>query len=152
MANPIPPFYRHFFTTFDAIGALTGVLGNFFTPAPILDSYNPNAQIPPSLETRLLLDSSAGFLLGTMFLQTVLLRLRPRDLTVWRCVQTMIGIVDVVLLGSFTRTLNEQGRLNPGMWRGMEWMNMLFTAFVLSIRVAFLLGVGVGGGVKAKDA
>ena len=84
---------------------------------------------------------STGFLLGTLFLQVVLLRLRSRDLTVWRCLQASIAIVDLVIIASVLQGLSIQGRITPALWRWQEWGNLLITGFVLATRVVFLLVV-----------
>ncbi len=80
---PIPTFYRIYFATLDPLVALSVVLANLFAPTAILNSYDAayvtsRVDIPSTV----LLDTIAGFLTGTIFLQTVLLRARPRDLTV----------------------------------------------------------------------
>ncbi|KAK5332396.1 hypothetical protein LTR98_011480 [Exophiala xenobiotica] len=53
--SSIPSFYRIFFSTFDPLIALTGVLVNIFAPSVILKLYDPNATLPPSIETTVLI-------------------------------------------------------------------------------------------------
>jgi hypothetical protein len=144
--SSIPSFYRIFFGTIDPLIALTGILTNIFTPSAILKSYNSNAMLPPSTETTVLLRSSAGYLLSTMFLQTVLLRLRPKDLTVWRCLQIAILIQDVAILASLTLALATERRLNLALVRPEEWSNFVVLTAVGLIRAAFILDVGVPQG------
>ena len=43
-----------------------------------------------------------------------------------------------------------QGRLAVGMWRPIEWVNVVFTTLVGVGRVAFLLGIGELKGAGAK--
>jgi hypothetical protein len=145
MADPIPTFYRIFFPTIDPIVASTGVIGNLFLPGDILKSYNPRAILPPALETEVLLQSSAGFLAGTMVLQIFLLRMRPHDIGVWKALQASIAVVDAAILGSVFRALDKQDRLALKDWRGLDWINVGVTGTVLAIRLAFCLGVGLGG-------
>ena len=144
-ASPIPSFYRLFFPTIDPFIALAGVLANIFTPAAILKSYTPRATVPASTETTVLLRRSAGYLLSTMFLQTVLLRLRPSDRTVWRCLQISILIQDVAILASLTMALAAEHRLDSTLKlvRPEEWSNFAVLAAVGLIRSAFILGVGM---------
>ena len=78
-----------------------------------------------------------------MFLQIVLLRLRPKDLTVWRCLQASIAIVDVAIIASVLEALNGQGRLDPSVWRVEEKGTVGLTGFVLLVRLLFLLGIGM---------
>ncbi|KAK7890415.1 hypothetical protein LTR67_008301 [Exophiala xenobiotica] len=141
--SSIPSFYRVFFSTIDPLIALTGILTNIFAPSVILKSYNSNPTLPPSTETTVLLRSSAGYLLSTMFLQTVLLRLRPTDLTVWRCLQIAILIQDVAILASLTLALATERRLNLALVRPEEWSNLVVLTAVGLIRAAFILDVGM---------
>ena len=80
-----------------------------------------------------------------MFLQTVLLRLRPSDRTVWRCLQISILIQDVAILASLTMALAAEHRLDSTLKlvRPEEWSNFAVLAAVGLIRSAFILGVGM---------
>ncbi|EXJ75151.1 uncharacterized protein A1O5_01847 [Cladophialophora psammophila CBS 110553] len=152
MASPtIPTFYRVFFSTIDPLIALSGALTQVFAPATILTLYNPSsAALPPAIETTVLLDSTAGYLVSTMFLQVVMLRARPADLTVWRCLQGSILIQDLAIIGAVVGALKTQHRLDWGLVTAKEWSNLAILAGVGALRVAFLLGIGVGGRGKAK--
>jgi hypothetical protein len=143
MDSPIPSVWRIWFATLDPLVALSGVYLNCFNPTEVLNSYSPKAVSPPAIETRVLLDTSSGFLLGTMFLQVVLLRLKSKDVTVWKCLQASIAIVDVAIITSILMALNTQGRVDPSQWRVQETGSLGLTAFVLTTRVLFLLGVGM---------
>jgi hypothetical protein len=143
MDPPIPSFWRIWFATIDPIIASTGILGNIFTPDVVLGSYSPKPIIPPALETTVLLETSAGFFAGIMFLQVVLLRLRSRDVTVWKCVQLSIFFADIAIIASVLLALNKQGRLDPSLWRWEEVGNLVITTFALATRVFFILGVGM---------
>ena len=99
MSGSIPSFYRVFFTIIDPLIAASGVVANILEPNTILRSYSPVAVIPPRTDTTVLLDTVAGFLSGTILLQTVLLRLRPSDIAVWKTLQMSILIVDLAMLG-----------------------------------------------------
>lgn len=150
MTHPIPSAYRIFFATIDPLVASTGVIGNLFVQHGILDSYNPNAKYPPSIETKVCLQSLAGFLAGTMFLQIVLLRIRPRDIAVWKCLEASIAIVDCAIIAAVLKALDDQGRLSPELWRLPDWTNLGVTGFVLLYRVSFLLGIGMPKAAKGK--
>ncbi|KIW21263.1 hypothetical protein PV08_01843 [Exophiala spinifera] len=138
--RPIPRFYRVFFTTLDPIVALSGVVANLFFPSLILTSYSATPTLPPSAETTALLHGSAGYLLSTMFLQIVLLRLCS-DITVWRCLQTSILIQDVVLLASAFMAVADQGR-GLSTLRGEEVGNLIVLIAVGGLRAAFLMRLG----------
>lgn len=143
MEPPIPAYWRIWFATIDPLIASTGIVGNIFSPEVVLGSYSPKPVIPPAIETKVLLETSAGFFAGIMFLQVILLRLRSRDVTVWKCVQASISLADVAIILSVLAALNNQGRLDPSLWRWEEVGNLVLTTFALTTRVLFLLGVGM---------
>ncbi|KIW86007.1 hypothetical protein Z517_01401 [Fonsecaea pedrosoi CBS 271.37] len=142
--STIPPLYRVFFSTIDPLIALSGALTQLFAPSTILRLYNASsATIPPAPETTVLLDSGAGYLLSTLFLQVAMLRARPADVLVWRCLQGAILVQDVAIIGAVARSLDVQRRLEWGLVTGQEWANLAILAGVGALRVAFLLGVGM---------
>jgi hypothetical protein len=151
MSSSIPTFYRIFFPSIDPIFAFAGVLTNLFAQPAILNSYNASFtshNIP--IETAVCMEMTSGFLLAIFFLQIVLLRIRPDDLAVWRCVQISILIQDIAILYAFAKSLSAQGRLDWESWRAEEWTNYLITAGAASTRVAFLTGVGFGDSKARK--
>ena len=150
MESPIPTIYRVWFASLDPLIALAGALGNTFASSTVLSSYNRKAADPPAIETRVLLDTSTGFLLGTLFLQIVLLRLRPRDVGVWKCLQASIAIADVAIILSELMALSAQGRLDPSLWRWEETGTLGLTSFVLATRLIFLSGVGLKDNDRVK--
>ena len=150
MSTQIPSFYRVFFASVDPFIALSGVLANLFAPDLVLDSYNPQYTPPRAAETTLLLDTVAGFLIGTIFLQVVLLRAKPDDLTVWRCLQASIMLVDFTMLAAFSRAFAAQGRTDWRVWRAEEWTNLGVTAGVAAMRMAFLSSFGFGRAGRGK--
>lgn len=150
MESPIPAIYRMWFATLDPLIALSGVFGNTFASTVVLNTYNPKAANPPAIETRLLLDTSTGFLLGIVLLQVILLRLRPRDVTVWKCVQANIAIADIAIILSSLMALSTQGRLDPSLWRWEESSSIGLTTFVLTTRILFLCGIGIKDELRDK--
>lgn len=149
-STPIPLFYQISFQILDPILSLSGILLNLFSPLTIVKSYNPKPHLPPSLETILLLQITAGFLTGLVLLQLILLRLRPRDLVVWKAVQGSMLIVDLFMLGGFCLALEKQGRLGVQEWRSEEWVNIGVTGWVAVVRSGFILGLGLGGKGKVE--
>jgi hypothetical protein len=134
----------------DPLIALSGVLTHLLSPATMLKLYNPAATLPPRPETLTLLDINAGFLLATMPLQIVMLRLRPNDVAVWKCLQGSILIQDLGIIAAVLRSLSVQGRLDLGLIRVDEWGNIGILAGVAIIRAAFVLGVGLNGKGRGK--
>ena len=152
MTSRIPAFYRICFTVFDLIMPLAGVFGNVFAPDFILKSYTSSQVFPPAPETILLLDAMAGFFAGLAFLHVFLLRANPTNIPVWRAVQGSTVLVDLFMLGGFGRALSTEGRLDPKVWRAEDWGNIGGYAGILFIRMAFILGIGMGRQVKEKRA
>lgn len=144
MASPvIPSFYRLWFTVADPILSMSGVIGNVLAPETILNSYTPSHVSPPAPETTLLLDTAAGYLAGTAYLQLVLLPARSTDVPLWRAVQASILVVDLAILAGNARVLGVEGRMHWAALRWEEWVNLGITTFVAAVRSAFLFGVGL---------
>lgn len=148
--STIPSFYRLFFPTLDPLIALSGVFANILSPRTILTLYNTSARLPPALETTTLLDINTGYLLATMSLQIIMLRLRPNDVAVWKCLQGSILIQDLGIIITVLRSLSGQGRLKVAEITAGEWGNLAILAGVGILRAAFLLGVGFSGNVRGK--
>jgi hypothetical protein len=152
----IPALYRVWFTTVDAVLSITGAVGHFFTPELALKSFSVSPTIPPTVETRALLDTLSGVFTGIAFTQSVLLRARPDDLTVWRTMQFGILLIDVAMLYGTARALSAEDRLNLLLWRTEDWFNIGVTAWVAALRTAFCLGIGVkestGASTKNKES
>lgn len=166
-SNTIPRFYRVFFTVIDPILSIFGAISEIYSPSnskndymltllkvhtspsSILPNYSTNPSIPPSTETRLLLDALVGFFLFLAFLQVVLLRARPYDLGVWKILQAGTILVDVAMVLAFARALSNTDRMNTTTWRVEEWTNIVINSAVGFTRVLFVLGVGMRG--KWKD-
>ncbi|KAL7004987.1 hypothetical protein EMMF5_005473 [Cystobasidiomycetes sp. EMM_F5] len=113
------------------------------TPVDYLKGFAPNVLSPPAHETALALDALGGFFASLAFLQVVLLRLRPNDVGVWKCVQFAGVLVDVGVVGGFWRVLDRQGRLSLSAMRPEEKGQMIGTAVLGLVRLAFVLGVGI---------
>lgn len=150
-SSPIPSLYRAFFSTYDPFIAVLGILTPYLSPRTSLKLYNPNAAtlaLPPSIETSTLLHINAGFLAATTPLQVIMLRLRPHDVAVWKCLQGSILVQDLWILASVVHGLN--GQKAWGLMGVDGWVNLGILAGLAVFRTAFLLGVGFGGGAKAE--
>ncbi|KAL8278505.1 hypothetical protein RQP46_009195 [Phenoliferia psychrophenolica] len=144
----IPTFYRIFFTLIDPLMCLGGVLGCLVFPSSTLTSYTPSALgAPITPSTSVLLDSTAGWFLGMAFLQFSLLRARPYDVVVWRAVQVALVCVDLTMWLGLVRALVVEGRMaDTANWRGGDWGNVVGYPALVAVRVAFLVGIGMGEG------
>lgn len=140
----IPAFYRILFSTVDPLlGLIGGVLLNLVSPASTLNSYTPLFTSPPAPETTILLASSSGFFAGLAFLQLYLLRARPADLVVWRALQGALIAVDAAMFAALVGALVREGRVDKMLWRAEDWVNMVMYPALLTIRLAFVSGVGM---------
>ena len=148
MSDPIPKPYRVFFRVVDPTLSLFGVIMHLQSDK-ILPNYALEPTMPPATETRLLLDALVGFFAGLAFLQAVLLRARPNDVVVWKCLQAATILIDLAMLAGFYRALSSTGRLDVSTWRNEEWNNIMINSFVAMIRTLFVLGVGMP---KIKEA
>jgi hypothetical protein len=126
----------------DPIVLFFTVLTCIFSPATILETVVPPTVEPfsPMSHGPLLYQSAAlyGFM-GIMF--GISLRASP-DPKVWRIVQAATLGVDLALLVTLYYLLELQGRLAMGIWRCGDWFNLVFTVFVVVIRVAYLADIG----------
>ena len=143
MTTTIPSFYRVWFTTIDPLLALMGVLGRVFAPESILEAYSPSYVSPPTIETSLLLDATAGFYAGMMYLQLVLLRTKATDLAVWRHVLASFLLVNLSVLVGLAKALVARQATDWRAWRAEEWTSLGITAGEAIIKTAFLLGIGI---------
>lgn len=152
MANPIPAFYRVLFTIIDPLLPLGGLVIHTLFPAFTLHSYVAAPVLPAAPETQFLLDYTAGFFASLAFLQAVLLRARPHDVTVWKILQASTIFVDIFVVGGFLRSLSAQGRLDYASWRAEDMQNIFGNAAIGLLRLAFCLGVGLGESGKSAPA
>jgi hypothetical protein len=137
----VHPFYRIWFTWVDPFMTWLTVVMVATDPNSMMEAW-----CPPELATRqpmhdFVLHQLAGLFAFLGVIITVLLRYTS-DIGVWRIVQAGILAVDVTIVVSMVYSLGQQGRLDPSVWRGMDWMNAVVTVGVGIIRALFLLGLG----------
>jgi hypothetical protein len=150
---PIPGFYRVFFTSIDPLIALSGVYMNLYKPEMVLGAVVPATVATWNPAYYPIMQQLTGWHLGTIFLQTTLLRYTG-DLGVWRIFQASVLVIDAALGWSIWSALGAQGRRSLAGMRGEDWGTVGITAGVAIIRTAFLLGAGFGqqsgAGAKGK--
>lgn len=140
-STTIPLFYRIFFPTFDPLLATVGVFSTLFYPKTFLVSYFTKPAI--NHETRFALDALVGFFASTIVLQVLLLRLRPNDIAVWKILQTSILVQNAFMLGGFFRIKAREEKLDLRAWTPAEWGKQVGLVSAATIRIAFILGVGL---------
>lgn len=140
-STAIPLVYRIFFPTLDPILATIGIFSTLFRPETFLVSYFPNPAI--THETRFALDALVGFFGSPVVLQVFLLRLRPDDIAAWKILQACILVQNAFMLGGFLRIKSREGRADPRAWTRAEWGKQVGVVGAATIRIAFILGIGL---------
>ncbi|KAF2735271.1 hypothetical protein EJ04DRAFT_563450 [Polyplosphaeria fusca] len=148
--QPIPAFYRVFFTTIDPMIALGGgAYLNFFDPAVTITSVfpasHPWSDMTPS--HTMLFHQLGGAFMQMAFLMIFLLRYTA-DVGVWKLFEAAILITDFTLFYSNYAGLVAQERWQMDKIRWEEWSTFAITAFITVVRVLFLAGVGMGRRTK----
>lgn len=154
---PIAAIYRIYFRTIEPLCALGGTYLTLFQPARFLGATTPatifkdiyrtpalQAEVAQQPVTQVLLANIGS--LYVLFAINELLVLRvTRELAVWRGVVLAMVCADLGhLWGVYAGGGFEAGWIQR--WDGEEWFNVGTLAFGLVLRIAFLLGLGVGGG------
>jgi hypothetical protein len=142
-------FYRVWFTWVDPIVLLLTLCTCIFNKTETLKLIVPEPLPPIDALLSSLLHQAAA-LYGFMALMFAVLLRASSDPKVWRIVQAATLAVDVSLIVVGLVNLEQQGRLSLEMWRGIDWVNILFTVWVGLIRIGFLMGVGGGNDTRAK--
>jgi hypothetical protein len=150
--NPIPAFYRIFFTSIDPLIALSGAYMDFFDPETILASSFPRTSFyaKPTPPVTVLLTQAGGAFLMMAFLMVFMLRYTD-DVNLWKMFEFGILVTDLTLFFSLYGALEGQRRLNVGGIRWEEWGTMVITGFVTVVRIAFLGGLGFGKTKRLRE-
>jgi hypothetical protein len=148
--HTIPSFYLLFFQTLDPLICLWGASMDFLTPRTVLSSHIPNPPAPDPGHI-MILQQRGGAMLNFAVISAVLLRY-TYDLQIWKIVQAAFLIVDLALYYAAWQVLGAQGRLSPSTWRVEDWGSVGITVVAGAVRVAFLMGVGLGKGKNGKRA
>ncbi|KAI9152260.1 hypothetical protein HJFPF1_09489 [Paramyrothecium foliicola] len=159
LTHKVHPIYEVTFLWIDPFLSLIGFVGAFAMPQNLIVSWVP-ATVPnpatadglpalpnPAAEHNgvydVLVHELGGFCFVMLLLFGVLLR-HTRDPFVWRLVLGGVGFVDFVILWSTALQYRAQGRLDPATWRWEDWSSVVVTAYVGVVRLAYVLGFGVG--------
>ncbi|ETS84820.1 hypothetical protein PFICI_02845 [Pestalotiopsis fici W106-1] len=150
-SQPIPPFYRLWFTIVDPIVCLGTSFMCFWDPDLGLTSV-----VPVDIATRnpyqdFLFHQTGGLYLMLAIHLAVLLRYTS-DLGVWKINQAAVLVVDFILLWSQYYSQRQQGRLALDAWRQEDYAAAAITIFVAVLRTCFLLNVGFEPGKTHEKA
>ncbi|PSN73484.1 hypothetical protein BS50DRAFT_583013 [Corynespora cassiicola Philippines] len=150
-AQSIPGFYRVFFTIFDPLFALGVAYMNCAEPGSIVTSLFPEdgpwSTVTPS--HMMLFHQSAGALVCLATCMGVMLRY-AEDVRVWRIFEFAVLFTDFPVFYGNCVALDAQQRLSLDKIRPEEWNVFAITAFVATVRILFVAGVGLGKGTNTK--
>lgn len=169
-SHPIPFGYRLILLYIEPLLALNGACMLLFSPTSFLASmtprYDPNATVNASgilysslpetvsavdalAAVRVLTDQLAIMQIVFAFNLGVALRF-IRDRTVWRVLCFGMLMSDVLHIAASVRELSCQDALDPALWRGADWANFVILGGAGLVRLAIVLGIGVGAGEVEK--
>lgn len=143
----LPVIYRLFFLVIEPVAVLVGAYYAHFRPLEYLTlthvaSAPESAEVIP-LATKIALSQLANLYLFFALNEGLVLR-STGDLKVWRAVLLCLLVGDMGHLYT-VRGLGTGIYYGIGDWNAMDWGNVPFVYLGAVMRVAFLMGVGLGG-------
>ena len=135
--------YSLFFLYIEPVSALVGAFYAFFKPALYLNlthaPSSPSSEVPVCTEVVLAQLSNLYFLFAIN--EAFVLR-STKDLRVWRTLLAGLLIADIGHLYSVS-PLGSEVYWNVQTWTAIDWGNVAFVYLGASMRIAFLLGLGL---------
>ena len=152
--GPVEPrissFYKYFFLYIEPISALFGAYYSFFQQQTYLDlthkTSSPKQGIPVS--TQVILTQLANLYLLFALNEALILRVTS-DLRVWRTVLLCLLVADLGHLYS-VNFVGWYVYWNVIAWNAIDWGNVAFVYAGATVRLCFLLGLGVSSSHKPK--
>lgn len=141
-AHRLPTYYRLFFLYIEPISALVGAFYAFFKPDNYLQLTHtsaPSGGIP--LSCSIVLTQLSNLYLLFALNEAFVLR-STRDLRVWRTLLTGLLMADFGHLYSVS-ALGPDVYWKVNNWNAMDWGNVAFVYVGATMRIAFLLGLGL---------
>ncbi|KAK8049846.1 hypothetical protein PG994_011576 [Apiospora phragmitis] len=148
---PLP--YRLFFLVIEPISALVGAYYAHFRKADYLTlTHAPTAPSGDAIlaGTSIVLSQLANLYLLFALNEALVLR-ATSDMFVWKTVLFVLLLADLGHLYSVA-ALGPRVYWDVASWNAIDWGNVPFVYLGASMRLAFLLGVGIGGGRPVKTA
>ncbi|KAL6307125.1 hypothetical protein BKA93DRAFT_816078 [Sparassis latifolia] len=147
----IPLLYRLFFLYIEPISAVVGSYYAAGRPAEYLaylsSTPSPTTTTPPTATLISLYQLSNLYLLFALNEHFVLTSTTSRR--TWRCLLFCLLVADFGHLATMLPLAWEKGIadvfLNVAAWSAMEWGSVGFVYAGVSMRIAFLAGIGLGG-------
>ncbi|KAF4490297.1 NADP-dependent alcohol dehydrogenase [Fusarium agapanthi] len=143
VAFRIHPVYRIFFLILEPISALTGAFYTHFrqdTYLSLLHASSAPAETPKA--TSVAMSQLANMFFFFALNEALVLR-STADLRVWRTVLLVLLIADMGHLFSMSE-LGPSIYWDVMAWNASDWGNVPFVYLGMTMRVSFLLGIGLG--------
>ncbi|KAF4448778.1 NADP-dependent alcohol dehydrogenase-like protein [Fusarium austroafricanum] len=152
VAFRIHPIYRIFFLVLEPISALTGAFYTHFrqeTYLSLLNAESAPEQAPKA--TSVAMSQLANMFFFFALNEALVLR-STADLRVWRTVLLVLLIADLGHLFTMSE-LGSSIYWDVMSWNASDWGNVPFVYLGMTMRVCFLMGVGLGESraLKRKD-
>ncbi|KAH7310889.1 hypothetical protein B0I35DRAFT_482167 [Stachybotrys elegans] len=159
LTHTVHPIYEVTFLWVDPVLSLVGFVMAFAVPEMLIEGWVPktipnpatpsgfpvlpNPRVTHHPEYNVMIHELGGFFFTMMLVFGVLLR-HTRDPFVWQLIIGCVCFIDFIVLGSTAVQYRGQGRLHPAAWRWEDWFSVSVTAYVGFLRLAYMLGFGVG--------
>lgn len=143
--SAVPISYRLFFLVIEPISALVGAFyAHYRQDAYLSMTHADSASSPIPLGTSIVMSQLANLYLLFALNEALVLR-STSDLVVWKVV------LFVLLVADFGHLLSVSGHgswiyWDFTRWNAIDWGNVPFVYLGASMRIAFLSGIGIGGG------
>lgn len=145
-AHPVALPYRLCFNWFEPLMAFAGALQVLFDPASYVALALPNQRFIAGTQP-LYTQISGGWLI-LAFHDAVTLRVYNRNVQVWKLVLAAGLVSDLIYYFSAYQELGFDRFVYPSLWEKGEWITFVTGYPPLLMKVAFLLGLGVGSGTE----
>jgi hypothetical protein len=141
---PLP--YTLFFLTIEPLSTLTGAFyawyrQHYYLALTHAASTPPAAAIP--LSTSIVLSQLANLYLLLSLNEALVLR-TTSDLRVWRTFLFGLLVADFGHVWTVREAIGWSGYVRVWEWNAIDWGNLGFVYVAAAMRVAFLMGVGMG--------
>lgn len=141
----IPLFYRVWLLWLEPAMALNGARYLWCTPEVYLDYMPMTAAWSP--KSQIVYDQLAATYLLFAFNQAVTLRI-VHDLRIWKVLLFGMALCDAGHIYSIWAEMGTKEVFSPGNWRPHDWVTIISTVGPIILRLAFVLGLGLGGSQK----
>lgn len=144
----IPLAYRALLLYIEPLMALNGSLLCIFFPRMFLHTFSP--YLAYHADNQIIFNQLAATYVLFAWNQAVVLRV-AKDIRVWKAIVVGILLCDTIHLWAGFDVMHKEGTMSPAKWRPEDWVAVLSLLVPMSLRTAFLAGVGVKDGSHEKS-